>query len=126
MKAVQTRCPQRALQVLSEGRLVSTTRSNARLKAQRKDRECRRLGGGERTASGRAAPPGDPDLPREGDRTSMRPALVAGGTRQGAVAGDRRLPGGSKSCAATFARPMVGKLLAQLGLGYRPGCQSGC
>ena len=46
MKAVQTRCPQRALQVLSERRLASTIRSKARCEARRKVRQFRRLGGG--------------------------------------------------------------------------------
>lgn len=48
MKAVQTRCPQRALQVLSEGRLAATIRSEPRCEAQRKDRQYWWLGGGER------------------------------------------------------------------------------
>lgn len=49
MKAVQTRCPQGALQVLSEGSSASTVRGEPRCEAQRKRRQHRRLGGGEWT-----------------------------------------------------------------------------
>lgn len=51
MKAAQTRCPQRALQVLSEHRDASTSRSKARCEARRKARQFWWLGGGERMAA---------------------------------------------------------------------------
>lgn len=47
MKAAQTRCPQRALQVLSEGSSASTVRGELRFGAHRNVRQSRRLDGGE-------------------------------------------------------------------------------
>lgn len=58
MKAVQTRCPQRALQVLSEHRDASTSRSKARCEARRKARQFWWLGGGERMAAAQSRPVG--------------------------------------------------------------------
>jgi hypothetical protein len=78
MKAVQTRCPQGAPQVLSERRLASTIRSDARRDAHRNAHQCRWLGGGKRSGSGRAAPLREPDTSWEGDRASIKPVLVAG------------------------------------------------
>lgn len=124
MKAVQTRCPQRALQVLSERRLASTTRSNARFEARRKDRQCRRLGGGEQGGTGagerqlfgiinsddrfRAASSGD-RLPRshavlgvQGHR-SFRPTPKAGAQRQGAAAGLGPSAGAPRSSASVIS-----------------------